>query len=287
MLLGCGLCPAQTPPAEKPSVTPAETTAAAPAEKPAEKHDDTPAKPREADPAVQQFFQTFGPYTYEIISVGPTDMHLAFRGWRGKRPEGADKEEKDAPPSGPGIGWFLWRCLATRPGDGSLEIRIRAEDLKEPLYLYSVDRAAAVFTVKHIVPQEKQTPLLDLLAKDTGDIEAMPLPDCDLDFWRDFRAGLTKVDSKAPEYADAMTAAKKAYDARRPGLIRKFSGSWLYYPAVGDARWSLHKKGDSLVAATGCSDLMYYAAFYIEMKKDERGRWIPVKISGFEGFKGE
>lgn len=96
--------------------------------------------------------------------------------------------------------------------------------------------------------------------------------------------GLEKV---PPELAAAVKLGKQAYEAKRPELIRRFSRSFLYYPAATEARWDVRSAKGTVWLDTGCHDRMYHARFRVELRQAADGSWDVIRILANEEFKGE
>ncbi|HJZ55479.1 MAG TPA: hypothetical protein VKE74_10995 [Gemmataceae bacterium] len=182
--------------------------------------------------------------------------------------------------------WTGWRVvpyllpLATAPdGKGQVVLAFEFPGENRPLVLRSKGPADDIYLVRALGlnpaakrwlgKQEPESPTVVKWSEKEPELDGEPLKKIPL------------------ELAAPVKLGKAAYEARRPELVRRFNRSYLYYPAAETARWSVTAGKGVVYLETGCSDLMYYARFRVELRKTLKGEWEVTRILALEAFKGE
>jgi hypothetical protein len=101
------------------------------------------------------------------------------------------------------------------------------------------------------------------------------------------------ADGKEVKFTDELkpilAAANAKYNEQRPELMKRFGGSFLFYPRRREREgdWAISRAGDRLIFETRCADRMMYATFRLEFEQDKPGTWNYVRTLALEEFKGE
>jgi len=182
-------------------------------------------------------------------------------------------------------GWhvvpYLLPIAVPRNGQGRGQVALRFEfpGWKEPIVLQSKGVAEDIYLLRSLTGAKEAAKWIEKTAPDSKLVVAWPKNDPDV-------AGELLKTAPA-ELAAAVKLGQDAYDAKRPELIRRFNQSYLYYPPAATKDWSVYAGKDALTLQMGCSDLMYFARFRVELKKTAAGPWEVTRILAGEFFKGE
>jgi hypothetical protein len=98
-------------------------------------------------------------------------------------------------------------------------------------------------------------------------------------------AELAAAEKPPDEWKPVLTAANAKYNEQRPELMKRFGGSFLFYPRLRERDWAAFRRGDQLISGT--ADLMFYVTFRVEFQQDKDGKWHYVRTQASEEFKGE
>ena len=181
---------------------------------------------------------------------------------------------------------LMVRNVFTAGTDGDVRMVVTLDD--GTIELSSRSAPDAIYAVKALGLEKPFAGWMDkIIPKNSGDVvildsDRFRVPELPGD-----KAGAKAAPADKEEWKSVIEEAQARYNEKRGELIKRMSGSLLYYGPNHDARsWSVRRAGDALFVRTSCVDRMFVAIFEVEFRR-EGEKWKYVKLHATEWFKGE
>jgi hypothetical protein len=180
---------------------------------------------------------------------------------------------------------LLQACGEPAKGSVQVELSLAGEGDKGKKEIYvmrSAGLAADVYLVSALGMQKQFAQWLAKAVPDSKEVQPLK-PDGERPIAEGKDVKLTD------ELKPVLAAATDKYNEQRPELLKRFGGSFLFYPLRKEKErdWAIVRIGDKLVFETSCADRMFYATFRLEFQQAKDGKWQYVRTLAAEEFKGE
>lgn len=167
--------------------------------------------------------------------------------------------------------------------NGEVQLEVSIGGSKTNVWQFSsIGTAESLYALRLLSPEQKWAKELAMRIPPSQNIAAITSKN---------RGELLKGASTIPPSSEIGTASlrvvKEFFNANRAEILAKFGRGYLFYPPADDLDWALRERGGAIYAESGCHDLMFAAAFVVQVEPSQGGRWQPKLIYVDSWFKGE